>query len=156
MVMNARMEILLVKQLHVLFIISIFSLSPPGYAQEAPPIDVAHPEESVQIDEFGTVGLVVNETEVTQVLEMLAIQSQKNIIASNNVTGTVSANLYDVSFHEALNAILRVNGFGYIEEGNFVYVYTLEELETIEKALRQLKVVSMSFNIFQRLMQMNL
>ena len=72
------------------------------------------------IDQFGTVDLVVNETEVTQVLEMLAIQSQKNIIASNSVTGVVSANLYDVTFNEALDAILRVNGFGYVEEGNFV------------------------------------
>ena len=89
------------------------------------------------MDDFGTVDLVVNETEVVQVLEMLAIQSRKNIIASNNVTGTVSANLYDVTFNEALDSVLRVNGFGYIEEGNFVYVYTLEELDKIEKARRK-------------------
>ena len=97
--------------------------------------DETSPE--IIIGEFGTVDLVVNETEVTQVLEMLAIQSRKNIIASNNVTGAVSANLYDVTFNEALDAILRVNGFGYIEEGNFVYVYTIEELDTIEKARRK-------------------
>ena len=88
----------------------------------------------VVIDEFGTVDLVVNETEVTQVLEMLAIQSRRNIIASNSVAGVVSANLYDVTFNEALESILRVNGFAYVEEGNFVYVYTNDELETIEKA----------------------
>ena len=88
----------------------------------------------VVIDEFGTVDLVVNETEVTQVLEMLAIQGRRNIIASNSVAGVVSANLYDVTFNEALESILRVNGFAYVEEGNFVYVYTNDELETIEKA----------------------
>ena len=88
----------------------------------------------VVIDEFGTVDLVVNETEVTQVLEMLAIQGRRNIIASNSVSGVVSANLYDVTFNEALESILRVNGFAYVEEGNFVYVYTNDELETIEKA----------------------
>jgi len=108
---------------------SLLFLAPLSTAQEA--------TEEVVIDEFGTVDLVVNETEVTQVLEMLAIQSRKNIIASNSVTGAVSANLYDVTFNEALDAVLRVNGFGYIEEGNFVYVYTLEELATIEKALRK-------------------
>ena len=108
---------------------SLLFLAPLSTAQEA--------TEEVVIDEFGTVDLVVNETEVTQVLEMLAIQSRKNIIASNGVTGAVSANLYDVTFNEALDAVLRVNGFGYIEEGNFVYVYTLEELATIEKALRK-------------------
>ena len=108
---------------------SLLFLAPLSTAQEA--------AEEVVIDEFGTVDLVVNETEVTQVLEMLAIQSRKNIIASNSVTGAVSANLYDVTFNEALDAVLRVNGFGYIEEGNFVYVYTLEELNTIEEARRK-------------------
>ena len=94
-------------------------------------------DSSVVVDEFGTVDLVVNETEVTQVLDMLAIQSRRNIIASNSVTGMVSANLYDVTFNEALDAILRVNGFGYVEESNFVYVYTIDELDTIEKARRK-------------------
>ena len=88
-------------------------------------------------DDFGTFDLVLDETEVTQVLQMLSIQSEKNIIASNSVTGTVSANLYDLTFNEALDAILRVNGFAYIEEGNFVYVYTLQELQTIEAARRK-------------------
>ena len=99
--------------------------------------EVEEPKGDVVIDEFGTVGLVANELEVTQVLEMLAIKSRKNIIASSSVTGEVSANLYDVTFNEALDAILKVNGFGYIEEGNFVYVYTLDELETIERAKRK-------------------
>ena len=94
--------------------------------------EVAVPD--VVIDKFGTVSLVANELEVTQVLEMLAIKSRKNIIASSGVTGAVSANLYDVTFNEALDAILKVNGFGYIEEGNFVYVYTLDEIKNIEKA----------------------
>lgn len=99
--------------------------------------EIEEPAGNVVVDEFGTVSLVANELEVTQVLEMLAIKSRKNIIASNNVTGAVSANLYDVTFKEALDAILKVNGFGYIEEGNFVYVYTLEELDSIEKAQRK-------------------
>lgn len=110
-------------------ICSLLIFAPLSFAQET--------ADEVIIDKFGTVDLVVNETEVVQVLEMLAIQSHKNIIASNSVTGVVSANLYDVTFNEALDAVLRVNGFGYIEEGNFVYVYTLEELDTIEKARRK-------------------
>lgn len=111
-------------------LVLILILAPISFAQDAT-------EEEVVMDEFGTVDLVVNETEVSQVLEMLAMQSRKNIIASNNVTGAVSANLYDVTFNEALDAVLRVNGFGYIEEGNFVYVYTLEELDVIEQARRK-------------------
>ena len=123
-----------VKYIHTIFILVLLGFAVPALAQE----DFEDAEQTdVVVDEFGSVDLVVNETEVTQVLEMLSIQSQKNIIASNSVTGVVSANLYDVTFNEALDAILRVNGFGYIEEGNFVYVYTIEELDTIEKARRQ-------------------
>ena len=122
------------KYIHTIFILVLLGFAVPALAQE----DFEDAEQTdVVVDEFGSVDLVVNETEVTQVLEMLSIQSQKNIIASNSVTGVVSANLYDVTFNEALDAILRVNGFGYIEEGNFVYVYTIEELDTIEKARRQ-------------------
>jgi type IV pilus assembly protein PilQ len=120
--------------------------APPPLHREAPSPSERHligeepqprEEPEVVVDRFGTVDLVVQDTEVTQVLEMLAIQSHKNIIASQGVIGGVSANLYDVTFHEALDAILRVNGFGFIEEGNFVYVYTAEELEHIEAARRR-------------------
>ncbi|MBC8309451.1 MAG: hypothetical protein ISR75_06360 [Phycisphaerales bacterium] len=118
------------KYLYSILIITFLSLTSLGFAQEDAVDEIVN-------EEFGIFKLVVNETEVSQVLEMLAIQSEKNIIASNSVTGVVSANLYDVTFNEALDAILRVNGFGYIEEGNFVYVYTMEELDTIEKARRK-------------------
>ena len=125
------------KYLQTLVLISLLSVVSNGFAQEETPVAPESDGEKVIMDQFGTVDLVVNETEVSQVLEMLAIQSQKNIIASNSVTGVVSANLYDVTFNEALDAILRVNGFAYIEEGNFVYVYTIEELDIIEKARRK-------------------
>lgn len=129
------METLPVKYFQSIALITLLGIAMTSIAQEEPIQETA--VDPVVVDQFGTVDLVVNETEVSQVLEMLAIQSQKNIIASNNVTGAVSANLYDVTFNEALDAILRVNGFAYIEEGNFVYVYTIEELEVIEKARRQ-------------------
>ncbi|MBC8203474.1 MAG: hypothetical protein H8E91_06555 [Planctomycetes bacterium] len=122
---------------HYSLLFSLLLFLTPVNAQEAETSVGETVESSVVVDEFGTVDLVVNETEVTQVLEMLAIQSRRNIIASNSVAGVVSANLYDVTFNEALEAILRVNGFGYVEEGNFVYVYTVDELETIEKARRK-------------------
>jgi type IV pilus assembly protein PilQ len=59
----------------------------------------------------------------------------------------VTANLYGVTFYEALEAILNVNGFGFIEEGNFIYVYTLDEIATIQKQNRQRvsKVITLSY-----------
>lgn len=92
----------------------------------------------VQVSPFLTVDLHVQDTELGKVLQMLSIQSQKNIIASKSVSGTVNADLYDVTFYEALSSILNANGYGYREKGNFIYVYTFEELKAIEDAERKM------------------
>ncbi|MBT8485404.1 MAG: hypothetical protein HKO59_06085 [Phycisphaerales bacterium] len=97
----------------------------------------ASPEDPVAVTEYGTVTLAVQDTDLAQVLEMLSIQSQKNIITSKNVSATISANLYDVTFHQALDSILKVNGYNYVEEGNFVYIYTQEEMDEMEQAQRK-------------------
>ncbi len=97
--------------------------------------DAGGPE--VSVTDYGTVDLAVQDTDLAQVLEMLSIQGRKNIITSRNVSATVSANLYDVTFYEALDAILTVNGYGYVEEGNFIYVLTQEELAEMQAATRQ-------------------
>ena len=89
------------------------------------------------VDDFGTVDISVQDTDLAQVLQMLSLQSRKNIITSKRVSARVTANLYDVTFKEALDAILHVNGYGYIEQGNFIYVYTLEEIAELEKAARK-------------------
>jgi type IV pilus assembly protein PilQ len=84
----------------------------------------------------GTVEIHVNDANLVEVLRMLSMQSQKNIIASKDVKGTVTANLYGVTVREALDAILTANGYAYKEEGNFVYVYTVQELKAQEQANR--------------------
>lgn len=92
--------------------------------------------QDVVVDDFGTVDISVQDTDLAQVLQMLSLQSRKNIITSKRVSARVTANLYDVTFKEALDAILHVNGYGYIEQGNFIYVYTLEEIAELQKAAR--------------------
>ncbi len=71
------------------------------------------------------------------VLRQLAMMSQKNIIPSPSVKGEVTTDLFNVTFREALDAILEANGYGYVEKGNFIYVYTIKELAEIEKAQRK-------------------
>ncbi len=101
----------------------------------------------VKVDDNLVVDLHVNDEDLANVLQMLSIQSQRNIVASNNVNAKVKADLYGVTFYEALDAILHVNGYGYIDKGNFIYVYTLEELQQIEKAsrVRVSKVVNLNY-----------
>jgi type IV pilus assembly protein PilQ len=111
-------------------------LATPALAQKSGKKDGAGAGPSVNMSESGTVDLAVQDTDLGQVLEMLSIQGHKNIIASPSVKATVSANLYDVTFYEALDAILTLNGFSYYEEGNFIYVMTQEELVEMQKATR--------------------
>ncbi|MFK7759326.1 MAG: hypothetical protein AB8C13_05200 [Phycisphaerales bacterium] len=91
----------------------------------------------VEVSEYDLVDLHVNNEDLGNILQLLSIQSQRNIISSNSVQATVTADLYGVTFYEALDSILNVNGFGYIEKGNFIYVYTRAELEEFERATRR-------------------
>ncbi|HEX2837508.1 MAG TPA: hypothetical protein VHN77_05215 [Phycisphaerales bacterium] len=90
----------------------------------------------VKVSDDMTVDLHVKDEELAIVLEMLSLQSQKNIIASKDVSARVTANLYGVTFYEALDAILNVNGYGFVEDGNFIKVYTLDEINKINAAAR--------------------
>jgi|GEM_PF-2874505 len=102
-----------------------------GLAQEGGPGD------GVEVSDMDLVELHVNKEDLTKVLQLLSLQSQRNIIPSPSVEGTVTADLYSVTFYEALDAILNSAGYGYLEEGNFIYVYTKEELAAIEEAKRK-------------------
>src|SRR5438477_6447032 len=92
----------------------------------------------VNVSDAGTVEIHVNDANLVEVLRMLSLQSQRNIIASKDVHGAVTANLYDVTVREALDAILKANGYDYREKGNFIFVYTAKEIADIEKSERQM------------------
>ncbi len=112
--------------------------APAVFDEQAPePVDFNDLEGSVEVNEYDLVDLHVNNEDLGAVLQLLSIQSQRNIISSNSVQAAVTADLYGVTFYEALDAILHVNGFGYIEKGNFIYVYTREELEEFERLSRK-------------------
>ncbi len=99
--------------------------------------DISDLAGEVEVSEYDLVDLHVNNEDLGNILQLLSIQSQRNIISSNTVQATVTADLYGVTFYEALDSILNVNGFGYIEKGNFIYVYTRAELEEFERAARR-------------------
>lgn len=77
------------------------------------------------------------DTDILQALQMLSIQGQKNIIAGKGVSGTVTANLFDVTVQEALEVILKANDLRFEEVGNFIYVYTLADWEAMQQARRK-------------------
>lgn len=98
-----------------------------------------------QAQNADTITLNVKDTELSAVLELLSLNTQKNIVASPRVSGLVTANFFDVSFTEALDAILTVNGFVWVEQENFIYVYTREEFAEVQS--RQRKTKSITFEL---------
>lgn len=116
---------------------------PADPATGKPPVDAPKPEgrsvskSEVAVTDEGTVEIHVNDASLVEVLRMLSLQSQKNIVCSKDVRGTVTANLYNVTIREALDQILHMNGYAYREKGNFINVYTVKELQQIEDAERR-------------------
>jgi type IV pilus assembly protein PilQ len=91
----------------------------------------------VQVGAFGEIDLSVQNLEIDTVLTLLSEQSRRNIVASPNVSGTISASLYGVTFDEAMDALINGNGYRYTQRGNFIYVYTADEMAAIEAAENQ-------------------
>ncbi len=109
---------------------------PPDGARDEP-LDVNAPD--VRVNDRGTVDLHVADLPLATVLRLLSLEGRRNIIASPDVHGTVTANLYGVTFEEALNAVLVPNGAGFRREGKFIYVQTTKELEAQALASRNRK-----------------
>lgn len=83
------------------------------------------------------------DTDILQALQMLSMQSRRNIVASKGVSGTVTANLFDVTVVEALDVLLRSNDLFLEESGNFVYIYTREEWDDLTRS--RMKKTSRNF-----------
>ncbi len=110
---------------------------PPGtrLAAQDPPVEPALPvEETVMIDGDGAVELHVVDMELANVLRLLSVQGRRNIIATPAVEGSVTADLYNVTFEQALHAALVTNNCDYRVKDEFIYVYTLDELAEMQSA----------------------
>jgi type IV pilus secretin PilQ/predicted competence protein len=69
-----------------------------------------------------TFSLDVNQGKLENVLHLINKQFGLNLVAGKEVTGTVTVHLQGVTVEEALDAILRSNGFEYERKGNIVEV----------------------------------
>lgn len=75
--------------------------------------------------------------DIVEQLRVLGFQAQMSIIPSKEVHGALPAmDLYNVTVHEALDALLHANGYAWREKGKFIYVYSAKEIQEQEKANR--------------------
>lgn len=77
--------------------------------------------------------IVIQDSDIREVLELLSEQGQLNILPSQNVQGTVSASLTKVDVRTALAAILRSTGYVMQQEGDFIYVGTPDDMLSMQR-----------------------
>ncbi len=75
-----------------------------------------------------TISLTVHEAPVKEILHSLAELSGRSIITDPQVTGTLSINLQEVPFREALDLVTRSRGLCCQQEGNTIIVSTREQM----------------------------
>jgi type IV pilus assembly protein PilQ len=110
-----------------------------GIASATPIVLASNPVQdgSRRIQEPGPlITLDVNEADIGNVLRLLSRQSKLNIIASKDVTGKVTLSLHRVTLKEALENILRANGYTYIVDGDVILVKPAEKWNLTERVTR--------------------
>ncbi len=82
---------------------------------------------------------------IADALRFLALKYHKNIVPTERVAGNITVtDLYDVTFEEALQAIIGTNQYDI--QGNFIRVYTEEEYEQIKNNKRRMEYKVFSLN----------
>ncbi len=74
------------------------------------------------------VSLNFRDADLGAVLDILARKGNFNILAGRDVRGTVTVRLNDVPLDVALNAILNVNGYGFVKMNNIIRIVPLSQL----------------------------
>lgn len=116
------------------YMLMLLALSAVAQSDAAVPPPADDGGGTIKATDRGTFDLSVADMPLSVVLELLSIQGKRNIVASPQVRGSVTANLYDVTFEEAMEAVLTPNGAVHRQSGKFYYVYTREELDLLNAA----------------------
>jgi type IV pilus secretin PilQ/predicted competence protein len=84
------------------------------------------------------ISLDLKEADINNVIRLLADVSNLNIVATDDVQGTITLRLFDVPWDQALDIVLQVQSLESVREGNVVRISTIkrlrEEREEIAKA----------------------
>lgn len=111
------------------------------YVIEVAPISEAATEAIgvVQEGEVGYVGTPVTfnfqDIPVRTVLQLVAEESGKNVVAADTVSGNVTLRLINVPWDQALAIVLRAKGLDQRADGNVIWVAPQAEIASYEQAL---------------------
>lgn len=91
-------------------------------------------EPTVRMTDRGTIEMHFSGVDLREALQLIALQSRRNIVTTPAVAGSVTASIFDSTLEQALRVILTANGAGFREVDGIIHVHTLAELAAIELA----------------------
>jgi type IV pilus assembly protein PilQ len=108
----------------------------PKQAQEAPTSRPASEEShELTVNAAGLFDAHMRDVPLSDVMRLMSLRSQRNITVCEGATARVSADLFQVTFEEALEALLTPAGYAWLARGKFVYVFRPEERDKLVGAL---------------------
>lgn len=78
--------------------------------------------------------LQFDNADIRQILQLIGEVSDLNIIASDEVKGTITLRLIDVPWDQALALILEIKGLGMLRDGNVVRILPVEKIRAMDEA----------------------
>ena len=123
-----------------LFVLMLFLTFAAARAQEK----VGEPK---VVTEDSKITLEMENSPIGSVLKLLAVQNHLNIVSGQDVRGSVSLRLSQVSLDEALSAILLSNGYTYSRQGDVIVVIPMEKdyPQQLESRVFELSYVSADY-----------
>ena len=133
----------------LIFNYAAFAEDAKGYAQaESPPTILSEVPQVSQTTASGQtsneptnqrvnestelVTLDYKDAELSSVLRALSYSYGLNLVATKDIKGKVTVALRDITVDEALNAVLKVNGYTFTRKGNLIYITPGPGLEGID------------------------
>ena len=83
----------------------------------------------VEVSSHGTVDVSARGSSLSEVLDLLAIQTRRNIALGSGAERPVTVNFRDLDFETALETLLEPNGLGVEVKGQVLVVQTIEDLK---------------------------
>lgn len=114
--------------------------------------DYVFAQETKVIDQLGVlsnqdlISLNFKETDIREVLNILAYKGGVNIVAGDDIMAKVTVQLQNVPWEQALEVILKTYNFTYKREGNLIRIISLQRaIEEEGKVPVETKIISLNF-----------
>jgi type IV pilus assembly protein PilQ len=98
------------------------------------------------------ISLDLKDADINNVIRLLADVSNLNIVATDDVLGTITLRLFDVPWDQALDIVLQVQSLESVREGNVVRISTIkrlreerEEIAKAQEAAREIETLEVAY-----------